>query len=242
MKEYMNSLKIYLIAIFCLLFHLFSFSQSTYYYKLMKKIENGIEKTNTAGGQFITFKDNICYDSDKYGESVGNGQLKFESEYSNSSKTYVGNSYFGNVVYRFKQDLSVLNIVVTKNLVYVYKRTTPPSSQLTCSLIKKKNTSGSNYNYNYGYNYGYNNNYNYNNSYNSSTNSNSGSSNSSVNQNSSRYTDKTCHSCHGSGICNTCNGKGWYERLGVKGTMNCPNCSNGKCSICGGTGKVRGLR
>lgn len=79
------------------------------------------------------------------------------------------------------------------------------------------------------------NNYNFSNSTNSS-------SSSSVNQNTSRYTDKTCHGCHGSGKCNTCNGKGWYERLGIKGTMNCPNCSNGRCSICGGTGKVRGLR
>ena len=63
-----------------------------------------------------------------------------------------------------------------------------------------------------------------------------------VNQETTRYVDKTCHGCHNSGKCNTCNGKGWIERLGVKGTMDCPNCTNGRCSICGGSGKVRGLR
>lgn len=74
--------------------------------------------------------------------------------------------------------------------------------------------------------------------YNSSSSSNS---NGNASQ-SNRYTNKTCHGCHGSGKCNTCNGKGWYERLGVSGAMNCPNCSNGRCSICGGSGQVRGLR
>ena len=67
-------------------------------------------------------------------------------------------------------------------------------------------------------------------------------SNGNTKKNTNRYTDKTCHGCHGSGKCKNCNGKGWFERLGVKGTMDCPNCTNGKCSICGGTGTIRGLK
>ena len=83
----------------------------------------------------------------------------------------------------------------------------------------------------------------YNNSINyHSTNTNSNNSSNNVNQNTSRYTDKDCHGCLGSGKCNTCNGKGWYYAIGSSNTINCPNCTNGRCSICGGTGKVRGLR
>lgn len=115
-------------------------AQTTYYYKLTKKIQDGVEYTNTAGGQFVSFINNICYDSDKYGISVGNGQLMLDDDYSNNSKTYIGNSYFGNVVYRFKTDMSVLNVIVNKNLIYVYKKTTPADDILTCSLIRKKET------------------------------------------------------------------------------------------------------
>ena len=117
--------------------------QTTYYYKLTKKIQNGNEYTNTAGGQFITFAGNKCYDSDKYGISVGNGQLVYEDQYSSNSKTYIGQSYFGNVVYRFKVDLSVLNVIVNDNLIYVYKRQTAPSSATTCSLIRKRSGTSS---------------------------------------------------------------------------------------------------
>ena len=115
-------------------------AQTTYYYKLTKKIQDGVEYTNTAGGQFVSFINNICYDSDKYGISVGNGQLMLDDDYSNNSKTYIGNSYFGNVVYRFKTDMSVLNVIVNKNLIYVYKKTAPADNILTCSLIRKKET------------------------------------------------------------------------------------------------------
>ena len=45
--------------------------------------------------------------------------------------------------------------------------------------------------------------------------------------------------CHGLGKCWTCSGKGWeYNKLGVDGVHDCPNCSNGECSHCHGTGKV----
>ena len=112
----------------------------TYYYQLTKKIENGKEFVNTAGGQFITFVGEECFDSDKYGVSVGNGKLKFSPSLSSSTPAYVGNSYFGNVIYRFNKDKSILNIHVNNRLIYVYKRTVVPTGIMTSSLIKKKNT------------------------------------------------------------------------------------------------------
>lgn len=56
-----------------------------------------------------------------------------------------------------------------------------------------------------------------------------------------RYGYKTCHMCHGSGVCNTCNGKGWFYNPYGTGKVACPNCTNGKCSTCGGSGKVYGI-
>ena len=119
--------------------------QETFYYKLTKKIQDGIAYTNTAGGQFITFSNKECYDSDKYGISVGNGLLTYDELHSaTNTKTYVGRSYFGNVLYRFKADLSILNVIVNNSLMYVYKRQAAPSSVTTCSLIRKKERDGAN--------------------------------------------------------------------------------------------------
>lgn len=138
-KRFFNLL---LIVVLCNIPHIYG--QDTFYYKLTKKIQKGIAYTNTAGGQFVTFWGNKCYDSDKYGISVGNGELSYDKQYSTANtKTYVGNSYFGNVIYRFKSDLSVLNVEVNSSLIYVYKRQAAPSSVKTCSLIRKKENSSS---------------------------------------------------------------------------------------------------
>ena len=104
---------------------------------------------------------------------------------------------------------------------------------ITRSIVKGKTTFSVENNSNYDNSNTYSNNSNYN----SSSNNNSNSSNAS-----SRYTDKTCHGCHGSGKCNTCNGKGWFYGMGSSTKLNCPNCSNGTCSICVGKGTVRGLK
>lgn len=72
----------------------------------------------------------------------------------------------------------------------------------------------------------------------SSTNSNNHSSRPSYNNGS----HQDCHVCHGSGVCQTCNGRGYVTNYGVK--SDCPNCylqnmrPTGKCSRCQGTGKV----
>ncbi len=58
----------------------------------------------------------------------------------------------------------------------------------------------------------------------------------------SAYTrDKDCGVCGGTGKCNTCNGRGWYDVIGIgSGRHTCPNCPNniGRCSSCNGTGKM----
>lgn len=67
--------------------------------------------------------------------------------------------------------------------------------------------------------------------------------------NAERYGNKDCYRCHGSGKCETCNGKGYdYNEFGLSSTYECPNClivngkASGKCRTCQGTGHVYGLK
>ena len=237
----MNKLR-YLFVILVLCCSNAIYAQTTYYYKLTKKIQDGVEYTNTAGGQFVSFVNNICYDSDKYGISVGNGQLTFYEEYSNTSKTYIGNSYFGNVVYRFKTDMSVLNIIVNKNLIYVYTKTTPANNIRTCSLIRKKETNSgsgeikvntSQFQFNTNpmpvntYSGGY----------------------VPVNTYSGGYDNNNTNTNSGKKTCSFCGGTGWIANDDAPdftgGTKWCSMCnkqvrmshSHEKCPSCGGSGK-----
>lgn len=57
-----------------------------------------------------------------------------------------------------------------------------------------------------------------------------------------RYGDKECHICRGMKKCTTCNGKGWIRHTMTNTTGDCPNCTNGLCSTCGGDGIVYGLK
>lgn len=134
----------------------------TYYYKLGKKIVRNQVYTNTAGGQFVTFIGNKCFESDKNGNTVGNGELYYDTYYSGKYNVYLGTSYFGNnVKFKFTQDRNLLNVETSDGRIYVYKRQTPPSSVTTCSLIRKKTNSGSSGGYvdpiypNNGYSGGY---------------------------------------------------------------------------------------
>lgn len=48
-----------------------------------------------------------------------------------------------------------------------------------------------------------------------------------------------CPICHGSGKCNTCDGKHWYWNTYTGNKTTCPNCKpDGRCTHCGGSGKV----
>lgn len=138
--------KIIFVAILLFVIPTYSFSQKTQYYKLVRIIENNVSITDTEGGQFLTFIDDICYESDNKGLGVGHGILRLNKNYSNSSfKIYIGSSYWGNAVtFKFKSDLSVLNVVTDEGDVYVYKRQTAPINVATCSLIRKSKIKGNN--------------------------------------------------------------------------------------------------
>ena len=117
-------------------------AQTVYYYQLTKTKINDIVSTQNKGGQFIRIYDDFCFDCDKNGKGVNNGQLhlKNKGEYI----TYFGESYFGkNSYYKFNQSFSNLNIITPKGDIYAYKRTTPPSGVTTCTLIKSKSSSSS---------------------------------------------------------------------------------------------------
>lgn len=49
---------------------------------------------------------------------------------------------------------------------------------------------------------------------------------------------KTCHICHGTKKCWTCGGKRTYINPLTNKRVACPNCTNGWCSRCNGTGKL----
>ena len=117
-------------------------AQTIYYYQLTKIKVDGIVSTQIDGGQFICIYNDFCYDCDKNGKGVGNGQLhlKNKDEYI----TYFGESYFGkNSYYKFNNSFSNLNIITPKGDIYAYKRVTPPSNINTSSLIKHQRNSSS---------------------------------------------------------------------------------------------------
>lgn len=122
------------------------FAQDTYYYKLTKTVDaHKNVSTNVSGGQFITFVDVLCFESDKRGNGVGHGSLTLNKSYSSSSySVYMGKSYWGiKTSFKFNSDKSVLNVILDDGTVYVYKRSTPPANVTTCSLIKGKSSGGS---------------------------------------------------------------------------------------------------
>lgn len=59
---------------------------------------------------------------------------------------------------------------------------------------------------------------------------------------SSGSSSRDCQRCMGTGKCQTCNGRGYYDVIGIgSGRHACPNCAsnhNGKCASCKGTGKM----
>lgn len=121
-------------------------AQETYFFKLSRTVDpDKRSNTNVSGGQFITFIDNICYESDKKGMGVGHGSLTLNKSYSsNTFSVYMGKSYWGDKAsFKFNSDKSVLNVILDDGTVYVYKRSTPPANVTTCSLIKGKSSSGS---------------------------------------------------------------------------------------------------
>ena len=55
---------------------------------------------------------------------------------------------------------------------------------------------------------------------------------------STSYSGKTCHVCHGYKKCWTCGGNRTYINPLTNKRIACPNCTDGWCSRCNGTGKL----
>lgn len=215
----------------------------TYYYKLIKKSINDVVSTSVSGGQFITFMADICYESTSKGFSVGHGRLT-RSFMNSQYKTYKGRSYWGNATFRFKADLSKLNVITADGDIWVYTRATPPASATTCSLIRKgvsrRQTetgypvvSPSNNNSMTIIN---------NNVYNGGSNSSTGG-----------YGNKEVKETPEYRVCSTCQGTGYQQGYtstpyygGVRVKEYCPVCkrrvyphTHKPCSRCHGTGRVK---
>jgi len=128
-------MKFYVLTLFfCLCSS--AFSQTYYYvqkYKVDIRTKNKTIGDNT--GQFITFTKQVCYDSDKQGNTVNNGTLSFDGQNGNVL-VYSGNSYWGDSKYIVAQNKERINIKPSAGkFIYVYVKSTP-TSQTTCSLIK----------------------------------------------------------------------------------------------------------
>ena len=218
-------------------------AQSTAYYKLDKIVKDGVPNTNVSGGQFITFTDKCCYESDKDGFSVNHGRMNYRFT-ENGVKVYSGGSYWGSSsTFLFLTDFSALNVKVNDKETYVYKKASPPKNVTTCSLIRQKSSDlGSEFvpinpvlpvNPQGGYipvqqQSG------------SSTGSSSGNNSRTERQQPIRQPQKKwCRNCGGTGKCRICNGTGWVHRLGIGHDGYCASCPNhsGRCTSCNGRGE-----
>lgn len=109
-----------------------------YFYKQEKvvNVNTRISSKGDLSGQFVTFTNKGCYDSDKEGYSVNNGFLSYVFE-NDKFATYQGESYWGTAQYRVSFDKSRINVVLPDKIL-VYVRTRHPSDQQTSSLIKQR--------------------------------------------------------------------------------------------------------
>lgn len=227
-----------------------SIPAQTYYYRYTKSIIKGVEDKNVSGGQFITFDGKKCFESDKYGNNVGNGSMAFDAEVSKQTglETFWGSCYWSKNAYmKFNADKSLMNIETNAGKIYVYKRAQAPANVMTCSLIREpepQNGGGDGGGYipvnpiqpvypQGGYGNGGTTNGG------SSTGSSSGSNRRTETQPVRKPQKKWCRNCGGTGKCRICNGTGWVHRLGVGHDGYCPSCPNhsGRCSSCNGRGE-----
>jgi hypothetical protein len=201
---------------------LFADNQATRYYTQLKIVtKDRKEQKGDGKGQFISFNDKGCYDSDKSGYTVNNGFLKY-GKTSNDRVYYSGNSYWGEAMYIFTENYGRLNILVqSDSTTYVYVLANPPKDTYTCALIKKVEKSSPNHIPII---------------INPVTSAPDGGGTSPKRD---EYGYVSCPQCYGTGSCSGCNGSGWSNITYTGDKHVCANCSGkGKCTSCKGTGKV----
>jgi len=135
-------------GIFCIIVLLLTASSSltaqtapnggqTFFYKQTEVVNNGNRTAGDNSGQFITFtKQGYCYDSNKDGQSVNNGSLKYINQNPQGLHVYEGDTYWGKANYYFNGDFTRLNIRTANGITYIYVKETPPASVLTSAKIK----------------------------------------------------------------------------------------------------------
>ncbi len=172
--------------------------------------------------------------------------MAYINDHSNKNvKKYAGKSYWGNdAIYAFNSDKTFMNVVLENEMTLVYKRSTPPEGVTTCSLIKKKQPSGTSTEVeNATLIYPVQPTYLGENQV-PQANPSLPDSLSKPNPLSKKYRpvaeEETCPLCKGTGKCSTCSGKGWYKNPLTGEILVCPNCLNhdGKCTKCHGTKKI----
>ena len=137
----------FLLSAFCLSGWFTVVCAQTYYYERTAIVEDGVRKSASGDGHFITFSKGSngtrsCYDSDKDGYSENNGTLKHEAT-ARGVVSYYGNSYFGEAHYYFSTDYATLNIVSdNSDKTYVYAKKTAPAG-VTKSSRGRVNASSS---------------------------------------------------------------------------------------------------
>lgn len=219
----------------------------TYYYQLTKIASNNVTNTNVTGGQFITFMADICYESTHKGQSVGHGKLNRRSV-SSQFKEYKGDSYWGTATFKFKNDLSKLNVITENGEIWVYTRTSAPSSVKTCSLIRKggnNNNSSSSKTYNYHSHTVNNNTIIYNDNNYQNGNSSSGNyQQTNKRRSQGEWITKLCTACNGTGKSPIRSSAGYYG--GTKKNIYCNICNgyftphyHKTCGVCKGKGTVK---
>ena len=144
-----RNIRCFFLAVFWLFGWITVVSAQTYYYERTAIVENGVRKTASGDGHFITFckgsnGTRSCYDSDRDGYSENNGTLKHEAT-ARGVMSYYGNSYFGKAHYYFSTDYATLNIVSdNSDKTYVYAKKTAPAGVTKSSRGKGDASSTSN--------------------------------------------------------------------------------------------------
>ena len=139
----------FLLSVFCLSGWFTVVCAQTYYYERTAIVEDGVRKSSSGDGHFITFSKGsdgkgTCYDSDKNGYSENNGTLRHEAT-ARGVMSYYGNSYFGKAHYYFSTDYATLNIVSDNGgKTYVYAKKTAPAGVTKSSRSKENASSSSN--------------------------------------------------------------------------------------------------
>ena len=213
----------FLTIVFVLLCANASFAQETYFYKLSGIVFNGQKRApDTESHLFVTFSKDICYDSDKEGFYAGYGTLRRTAE-NEQSVQYSGNCFFGAAQYIVSKNRDLINIWCPDGKVYVYTRNYPSSTitksyygNIVCRYESKTYTPPT------------------------TPNSNANIIIDNSNNNSQSYKeDRKCPSCHGTGKCTHCAGRGWKRRTYDGVVDDCVGCDGtGRCGVCHGKGYI----